>query len=346
MKLILASSQEAKSAYELVRSLQNRFVSKLNNLSQTIGEKKDFEEVTWLRDEGLHGGGSRFEFRDEKLFNAASVNVSQVHYDEMSEKNLKSATAISTIIHPRNPNVPSVHIHISLTELRDGSSYWRLMADLNPSVYNEDDKNAFDVALSNLSGELYEEAKLQGDKYFYIPALERRRGVSHFYLENYKTDDKKADEEFALSFGEGVIDSYIDIVTDAFETRSSCSSRAINAQLEYHTLYLFQVLTLDRGTTSGLLIHNQNDIGIMGSLPAYVDRELLLSWASHVEFPQEALVQALANAINVGGEIDAPTKAKLAEVVRSHYKTYPEALKMQASGDTIPSTVSNHSKVD
>jgi coproporphyrinogen III oxidase len=344
MKLILASSKDAQNAYKVVRSLQDRFVAKLNNLSQNIGEKKDFQEVTWLRDEGSHGGGSRYEFRDEKLFNTASVNVSQVHYDEMPEKNLKSATAISTIIHPKNPNVPSIHIHISLTQLRDGSSYWRLMADLNPSIYNEYDKNIFDVALSSLSENLYEEATQQGDKYFNIPALKRHRGVSHFYLENYKTDDKEKDLAFALSFGEGVIDSYINIITSAFKTRVSCSSKDINSQLEYHTLYLFQVLTLDRGTTSGLLIHNQNDIGIMGSLPAYIDRELLLSWAKRVESPQDLLVKALVNAINVEGKIDSPTKAKLAEVVRSHYKTHPQALKMQASGNSVPSTVNNHSK--
>jgi len=344
MKLILASSKEAQTAYTLVQALQNRFVTKLNTLCQSIGEKKDFQEVTWLRDEGLHGGGSRFEFRDEKLFNAGSVNVSQVHYDEMSEKKLKSATAISTIIHPKNPNVPSVHIHISLTELRDGSSYWRLMADLNPSIYNEHDKNVFDVALCNISEDLYEEATKQGDKYFNIPALERHRGVCLFYLENYKTDDKEADEIFAKNFGEGVIDSYIDIITDAYRTRASFSSKDIKTQLEYHTLYLFQVLTLDRGTTSGLLIHNQNDLGIMGSLPAYIDRELLRSWAQKVQFPQDLLVNALVNAINIDGKIDASTKVKLAQVVRLHYKSHPKALKMQASGDTIPSTLSNHSK--
>ncbi|MEA1982385.1 MAG: coproporphyrinogen III oxidase, partial [Campylobacterota bacterium] len=317
---------------------------KLNQLSSSMGEDKAFEELTWLRDEGLHGGGNRFEFRDEKLFNAASVNVSQVHYDEMPAKNLKSATAISTIIHPRNPNVPSVHIHISLTELRDGSSYWRVMADLNPSIFSEHDKNVFDVALCNLSEELYEEATLQGDKYFYIPALKRHRGVSHFYMEEYNSGDNKKDFEFANSFGEGVIDTYIQIITDALNTRASCSSRDIRAQLEYHTLYLFQVLTLDRGTTSGLLVHNQNDLGIMGSLPAYIDKNLLLSWAQNVHSPQDELVSALASVISIEGRINEPTKMQLAEVVRSHYKKYPDALDMQASGNSVPSTVANHSK--
>ncbi len=62
--------------------------------------------------------------------------LSQVHYDDDSEKNLKSATAISTIIHPNNPHVPSVHIHISLTQLRNTPSSWRIMADLNPGIAN------------------------------------------------------------------------------------------------------------------------------------------------------------------------------------------------------------------
>lgn len=344
MKIVLAQSKDAKNAYEVVKKLQKRFVTKLNHLSHTIGEEKKFEEVTWLRDKGIHGGGSRFEFRDEKLFNTASVNVSQVHYDEIEQQNLLSASAISTIIHPRNPNVPSFHMHISFTELKDATSYWRIMADLNPSIYNEEDKNSFDLALKNLTHKLYDEGRDQGDKYFTIPLLERKRGVSHFYLENYFTNSKKRDLNFAENFGEGIIDAYIDIITPAFQTRASCSSKDIKAQLEYHTLYLFQVLTLDRGTSTGLLIHNQNDIGIMGSLPAYVDRSLLLNWAEHLQAPQNELLQEIANAINLEGKIDTPTKMQLAAIVRAHYKKYPEALDLQASGDILPTTIENHLK--
>jgi coproporphyrinogen III oxidase len=340
----MANSQEAKDAYILVRGLQKRFVDRLDGLSKTLGENKPYEEVTWLRDEGIHGGGSRFEARDAELFNTASVNVSQVHYDEMPEKNLKSATAISTIIHPKNPNVPSIHIHISLTELRNAPSYWRVMADLNPSVFDESDRKTFDDALRSLSGERYEEGASQGDKYFNIPALNRTRGVAHFYLENYKTEDKAADAAFAQSFGEGIIDTYIDIIENAIKTRTEVSAQALQTQLDYHTLYLFQVLTLDRGTTSGLLIHDQNDVGIMGSLPSHINKELLESWKAKVEKPQDELVQNIADAINDEGVVDVQTKERLALVVREHYKKHKEALSMQASGNTIPSTVDNHKK--
>lgn len=342
MTMIMAKSPKAIKAYELVRSLQKRFVDKLNNLSNIYGENKPFEEVTWLRDEGIHGGGSRFEARDNILFNTASVNVSQVHYDEAPEKKLQSASAISTIIHPKNPKVPSIHIHISLTQLRDGGSYWRVMADLNPSIIDENDKNKFFSSLKSLSGSTYEEGIKQGDKYFNIPALNRHRGISHFYLENYKTQNEQKDFNFALSFGEGIIDTYIEIIDNAIQTRKEFSVHDIKAQLDYHTLYLFQVLTLDRGTTSGLMIHNQNDVGIMGSLPSFVNKQLLQTWKTNVQTPQDELVQALVDVIEDNGVIDIQTKAKLALAVRTHYKKYPEALGLQASGNTIPSTVSNH----
>ncbi len=342
--MIMAKSPEAIKAYTLVRGLQKRFVDKLNKLSSQLGENKIFEEVIWLRDEGQHGGGNRFEARDNILFNTASVNVSQVHYDDDSSKKLQSATAISTIIHPKKPQVPSIHIHISQTQIRDGSSYYRIMADLNPSIENNSDTEFFNRAVKKLSKDTFEEGVAQGDKYFYIPALNRHRGVSHFYLENYKTSNADEDYNFADTFGKGIIDSYIDIIENAITHRTTFSVQDIMKQLDYHTLYLFQVLTLDRGTTSGLLIHDQNDRGIMGSLPSFVDRKLLESWATKVDKPQNELIENLVSVIDEKGIIDIKTKEKLAQVVRDHYTKHPEALKMQASGNTIPTTISNHEK--
>lgn len=341
--MILSKSKDAKDAYNLVKKLQKRFVQKLDKLSEVYGENKKFKEVKWLRDEGTHGGGSRFEARDiYHLFNTASVNVSQVHYDDMEDKKLQSASAISTIIHPKNPLVPSIHIHISLTQIRDEKPYWRIMADLNPALPFQEDKDKFTKALEELSAEYFEEGVQQGDKYFDIPALERTRGVSHFYLENFKTKNKKKDKDFAKKFGEGIIDTYIDIIDNALSKRHKFTVKNMQEQLAYHTLYFFQVLTLDRGTTSGLLIHNQNDIGIMGSLPKFIDRKLLESWTNKVEKPQDKLVKNLVAVINDKNLIDEETKSKLADVVRKHYKKYPKALKMQASGNTIPNTVANH----
>ncbi len=300
----------------------------------------------WGRDAGKHGGGVRYEARDTAVFNRASVNASQVHYDDDESKKLGSASAISTIIHPNNPHVPSVHMHISWTQMRGGEGYWRIMADLNPSILSESDldKKIFSSTLKKVTRELYDEGKEQGDRYFNIPVLGRTRGVSHYYLEGYNSGDFQVDKAFAKEVGEEVIDTYIAIITAKLYAHPHFCEEKKEEQLAYHTLYLFQVLTLDRGTTSGLLVHDQNDVGIMGSIPSHVNRDILALWQKLMPGPQDELVAALLDALPKSNPtpVDEKTKIKLAKAVRKHYKKYPEALSMQASAKIIPPTVDNH----
>ena len=344
MKRTPAKSQTAQEANRVVGFLQHHFVEQLDELSKVFGNSKHFEAVSWGRDEGRHGGGVRYVATDDTLFNRASVNVSQVHYDDDKSKKLGSATAISTIIHPMHPNVPSIHMHISWTEMRDGKGYWRVMADLNPAIEDEEATNRFNAILKEAAGEHFEEGVAQGERYFNIPALGRRRGVSHFYLENFNSGDAEDDMAFAKKFGVMMIDVYAAIVFEALENVIAPTEQELQEQLAYHTLYLFQVLTLDRGTTSGLLVHNQNDIGILGSIPRYVSKSLLAFWKAQVQAPQEKLVDALTAALGEGDRVlvDEAVKQRLADAVREHYTTYPEALSLQASGNTVPPTVDNH----
>ncbi len=339
-----ANSVSASRAYRLVTRLQSRFVQGLERLAEHRDNSQPFTAVQWLRDKGRHGGGTRFETADGNLFERGSVNVSQVHYDDMADKKLGSANAISTIIHPLHPLAPSVHIHISWTEMKDDTGYWRMMADLNPSNENPAHTAQFFAALEAAAPVQFEAAKAQGERYFFIPALGRHRGVAHFYLENYRSGDAETDIALAQSVGEAAIDTYLDILTDAFNNISEATNEQYANRVAYHTLYFFQVLTLDRGTTTGLLVHNQNDIGIMGSLPAYVDKELLVTWLSRMQTPQDELLKALIAALPAQNPalVDAATKKKLAAVIRAHYGKYPQAIDTQASGDVPPPTVQNH----
>ena len=340
----MSIQQSRAYAKELVESLQQRFVQKLENVSEAVNCKQKFIPIEWSRDEGRHGGGIRYSSADNKLFNRASVNISQVHYDDMPEKNLDSATAISTIIHPYNPKAPSMHMHISWTQLKSGQGYWRMMADLNPSIPNPDETQQFTNNLKNIAAEQYEQAAQQGDRYFYIPALDRHRGVSHFYLESYNSGDEQADQQLAKQLGESVIDTYCDILQSAILNNPNPSATDFDAQQAYHTLYFLQVLTLDRGTTSGLLVHNQNDIGTLGSIPSHVDRSLLNSWIVKHKTPQDELLKNLITALPEQSPclINDGTKQDLANEVRKFYQAHPEAIDMQASGNTIPPTVANH----
>ncbi len=334
-----SQSKQAARALALAESLQARFVLALERLG---GE--DFISSEWLRDDGLHGGGRRFGIADGNLLARASVNVSQVHYDDIPERKLDSSSAISTIVHPQHPCAPSVHIHISWTELKSGPGYWRLMADLNPSQPNSEQTERFLECLRQAAPGEFDEAVPQGDRYFFIPALGRHRGVAHFYLENFNTGDFEGDLALAQRVGEATIDSYVQLLGEAVGAASVPSETERATQLAYHTLYLFQVLTLDRGTTAGLLIHNQNDMGVLGSLPPKVDKNLLASWRSRMEAPQDRLLDKLLAALPNHGvcTIDGATKQKLANAVRTHYQAHPDALDLQASGNRVPPTMGNH----
>jgi coproporphyrinogen III oxidase len=334
-----ARSPRATTAHALVQALQRRFMTAL----EVVASPDRFTTVTWLRDEGRHGGGTRFEIGDTSVFDRGSINASQVHYDDDPGKRLASASALSTIIHPRNPHAPSVHMHFSFTEMRDDSGYWRLMADLNPSIPHAADTERFIASLRAAAPPQYDHAAAQGDRYFFIPALGRHRGVTHFYLEGHHTAFE-SDVALARTVGETMIDTYCGILSDALRSRRSITSDDRAAQLAYHTLYLFQVLTLDRGTTSGLLVHDQNDAGILGSLPSHVDRSLLASWEPRMPPPQDALLRAIVAALPDESPSPVTLAAKLAcaEALRQHYRVHPNALALQAAAEIVPPTVANH----
>ena len=159
---------------------------------------------------------------------------------------IDSATALSVIIHPRNPHAPSMHFHIrcgpsqltispsapskgcvllgmpaprcmhgsansiadtdamtmagsalllrlpvvragvsSFMEMRQKGNYWRMIADLNPSIASSEDTAAFKANLGtikHLDKDLQEDAFTFGDRYFYIPALDTHRGACHLYV--------------------------------------------------------------------------------------------------------------------------------------------------------------------
>ncbi len=344
MSVIPASSPRAVRALSLVEGLQRALADRLEAVAAAAGAPQPFETVRWLRDGGRHGGGARLQIGDTPIFDRASVNVSGIHYDDLPDKRLASANALSTIVHPAHPRAPSMHMHLSFTERRDGVGYWRMMADLNPSHPDAAAAERFLDALKAAAPAHFEAGRAQGDRYFHIPALGRHRGVAHFYLEAHDSGDFDADAALAEAIGTAVIAVYGDLVAEALAAHGPPTAAERAAQRAYHTVYLFQVLTLDRGTTSGLLVHGQNDVGILGSLPSHVDRALLASWRDRVPAAQVPLVDALVAALPDADPCPVTEAAKraLADAVRGFYQAHPQALDLQARGDVVPPTVANH----
>lgn len=344
-----SQSAAAAVAIDLVEDLQRRLIARLEGARPTDAVR--LQRVEWLRDGGRHGGGVRFEVADAGSFNRASVNVSHVHYDDDPGRPLRSATALSSIIHPAHPRAPSLHVHVSWTELRTGEGSWRLMADLNPSIPHDDDTARFQAAVVDVlsrraGGDVAATAVAEGDRYFFIPALQRHRGVFHAYLERFTSGDADGDVATVRAFGDAVIGVYAGILEGAVARAGVVTDEDRAAQLAYHTAYLFQVLTLDRGTTSGLLVHDENDVGILGSLPGRVDRALLSSWVTRAPPPMAPLVEGIVQALPDAhpSPVDVATRVKLAGVVRAFFRASPEALELQARGSVVPPTVANHGR--
>ena len=135
MKIIYSDGAEEKSCLNMINNLQCRFADGLSTFNETLPN-----EIFWYRNEGKNGGGKRFEFLNSSLILSASINISQVHYKPNNSKNLISATALSAIVHPFHSIHPSIHLHISLMKFINADYYWRIMADLNPSIPDNDDQ--------------------------------------------------------------------------------------------------------------------------------------------------------------------------------------------------------------
>lgn len=340
-----SQSPRVLAARELVETLQQYFVGVLTTRARGLfAAEPAFVARPWLRDDGRHGGGTRYQTGDTQAFDRGSVNVSVVHYDDQPERKLGAAVALSSIVHPRPAVAPSIHLHTSFTSLKSGAGYWRVMADLNPSIPEATHAERFRAALRSAATEQADEAFAQGDRYFFIPALDRHRGVAHFYLEAFDSGDYDADRALADRVIRAAIDTYGELLAERLGVPTNDAEQA--AQLAYHTVYLFQVLTLDRGTTSGLLVHGDNDVGILGSLPSHVDRHQLMSYAARVPEVQAPLVRSLAEALPaaVPSPVTDEVKAQLARIVRQHYQAHPEALELQATGNVLPPTVANHQR--
>lgn len=327
---ISVQSEEAKEVKLLFSGMQVYFVSKLNALALQFGEGRACKSVIWEYDKGIHVGGKRYESRDKSLFDQASIHVYETG----------STSVFSATIHANNPHVPSLHLSVSWEKMNEEKGFWHLMADLNPSILNEAalDQNIFSETLKKATGELYAEGAKQGDIYFNIPVLRRHRGVSHYYLENYNTGNFEEEKAFILAFYESVIDCYLSIFSAKLMLHLTYTNEKKEEQLAYHTLYFFQVLTEDRGTRSALLQHDKNDLGILASLPSHINRDILSLWVEKMSAPHDLLLSQILKVLpkEVPTPVDEKCKKQLANIIRKHYKKYPEVFSALPNGEISP----------
>ena len=183
------------------------------------------------------------------------------------------AAAISLIVHPRNPYVPTAHMNLRffLVEAREGTgdSHWHFGGgfDLTPCyAFTEDvahwHRTAFEACRPH--GDVYARLKANCDTYFYLPHRKEARGVGGIFFDDWTEGGFDACLAFVTSVGKHFLPAYSPI----FERRVKIpwGQREEDFLLFRRGRYAEFNLAVDRGTRYGLQ-SGRNVEAVLASLP-------------------------------------------------------------------------------
>jgi coproporphyrinogen III oxidase len=264
-------SSRGEAMFDFVRDLQGKICTALE---QVDGGGK-FQEINWKRPGG--GGGWSRVLEGGGVFEKAGVNVARVEGELpalMREKfGSKSAdffaTGVSLVLHPRSPQVPTVHANYRYFEQPDRFWYGG-GADLTP--YTVDEKSfrhfhqAHQEACQHLSPTAYAEMKKACDEYFHLSHRGESRGIGGIFFD-YLSDQPEKTFEFVQKVGAAFIDAYVPIVEQSKDR--PFTERQKKFQLLRRGRYVEFNLLFDRGTLFGIQTKGNTE-SILMSLPPQV----------------------------------------------------------------------------
>lgn len=247
-----------------------------------------FKVDRWQRKEG--GGGISCVLQDGKVFEKAGVNVSVVYgsLTEEAAKQMRSrgkvlkgkdgklpfrAMGVSSVIHPHNPHIPTVHFNYRYFEIEeeDGSKQWWFGGgtDLTPVYINQDDAAHFHGTLKEACdkhhAQYYPDFKKWCDRYFYICHRGETRGIGGIFFDDLDRPSQEEAFGFVKSCAQTVVPCYIPIV------RKHLSDSFTAAEKEWQQVrrgrYVEFNLVYDRGVKFGLATPGSRIESILMSLP-------------------------------------------------------------------------------
>ena len=162
------------------------------------------------------------------------------------------ATAISLIVHPRNPYAPTTHANLRFFIVEADEPVWYFGGgfDLTPYYGFEEDAVHWHSEAQAATGEHYPQLKKACDEYFYLPHRDECRGVGGVFFDDWTEGGFEASFEFTRSIGDHFLPAYQPI----FERRmhADYGTRERDWQLYRRGRYAEFNLAIDRGTKYGL----------------------------------------------------------------------------------------------
>lgn len=274
---------------DFINNLQDKICTAL----ETIDGKAKFNSEEWTRKpDGRGGGGLTRVIQHGNVFEKGGVNTSVVFgklHGKMREVlNIPAsapaatwfAAGISSVIHPLNPFVPTIHFNYRMFELydNDGMLYDRWFGggtDLTPYYLFDEDAIHFHSTYKNacdkFDEKLYPLFKHNCDEYFVnTHRNNERRGIGGIFYD-HKKDDENHNSNFWFGFAQACGNAFIDAYIPIVEKRKDS---IYNDQHKFwqeigRGRYVEFNLIHDRGTLFGLKTSGRTE-SILMSLPPTV----------------------------------------------------------------------------
>ena len=179
------------------------------------------------------------------------------------------AVALSTIVHPRNPYVPTTHMNLRFFLVAANAPAWHFGGgfDLTPHYPFEEDvvhwhRVARDVCRAH--GDCHAELKRNCDEYFHLHHRGEARGVGGIFFDDWTQGGFDASFAFVRGVGDAFLSAYVPI----FERRAAMQwgEREETFMLIRRGRYAEFNLAIDRGTRYGLQSGRRVE-SVLASLP-------------------------------------------------------------------------------
>jgi coproporphyrinogen III oxidase len=179
------------------------------------------------------------------------------------------ATAISLIVHPVNPYVPTTHANLRFFFVDADEPVWYFGGgfDLTPYYGFENDCTHWHSQAQEAAGEHYGAMKAACDEYFYLGHRQECRGIGGLFFDDWTEGGFDSAFDFTRSVGDHFLPAYRPI----FEKRMATDygERERDWQLYRRGRYAEFNLAIDRGTKYGIQSGRRIE-SVLASLPPLV----------------------------------------------------------------------------